>query len=717
MESQTKLSNNEVLTEQQSALEIIRSLTPVVINKSVTTPDIKTVNIQTLETVFSGIRQTSGSPQQRVNSLLTSLNNLFAVDSVESTSDILKAITAQKVMLDIFKEYSQGSQGVLTEYLMSFLLGAEHIGDSAGQEDIKIDETNIQLKTIKLRDAKSGGLKFRISGSFNRKNKTFTIPPTIIIQEQQQGLIFSSLEKQTLNVNVVGKKLYINNNEYSLSGRVLSFSQENLKTFNPLTTELKLPNLKSLETNIIKQQNKTVEAAAKALENSQQLALNLYNLFIRKDPEYIKPANDNIAIISTVLADIDSKQTKLNEQLDEAESDEQVQDIITKHAEDIGVISVTPNKKVDFGFTVRFESPEDLESGKQEIKKLLKSKGYSTEDKSMPKIDPANDVTDVTKSGSDSLTRLVYKYQIGQREGLAVEHIVAYHLTGKVTPELKDRLDLNPDASDSEVKDILRGDLADTSRLSMLAASKIEKEVGDVVAAESVGSTGNKADLVLTVDNGKKYGLSIKYSSGDDQNKYKVNKNLGYGDEESELVYNPKGGVAWWIVGRKLFLEKLKKGGAFGGKQYNPKSDEFEAPEWMKKAKEDHPDVYRETMSELYERIRAVMMDNLKRKKMSELANFVREANLGNEEERKQYSGFYKLTILGDDVKLYSISSMKPDVGEIKLSGMKGRDAVKSDGSVIIVAVPGMPELEIHSVKFRSNMLSSKHGDLKIKTR
>jgi hypothetical protein len=251
----------------------------------------------------------------------------------------------------------------------------------------------------------------------------------------------------------------------------------------------------------------------------------------------------------------------------------------------------------------------------------------------------------------------------------------------------------------------------------MLAASKIEKEVGDVVAAESVGSTGNKADLVLTVDNGKKYGLSIKYSSGDDQNKYKVNKNLGYGDEEGELVYNPKGGVAWWIIGRKLFLEKLKKGGAFGGKQYNPKSDEFEAPEWMKKAKEDHPDVYRETMSELYERIRTVMMDNLKRKKMSELANFVREANLGNEEERKQYSGFYKLTILGDDVKLYSISSMKPDVGEIKLSGMKGRDAVKSDGSVIIVAVPGMPELKIHSVKFRSNMLSSKHGDLKIKTR
>jgi hypothetical protein len=137
----------------------------------------------------------------------------------------------------------------------------------------------------------------------------------------------------------------------------------------------------------------------------------------------------------------------------------------------------------------------------------------------------------------------------------------------------------------------------------------------------------------------------------------------------------------------------------------------------MKKAKEDHPDIYRETMSELYERIRSVMMDNLKRKKLSELANFVREANLGNEEERKQYSGFYKLTILGDDVKLYSISSMKPDVGEIKLSGMKGRDAVKSDGSVIIVAVPGMPELEIHSVKFRSNMLSSKHGDLKIKTR
>jgi hypothetical protein len=42
---------------------------------------------------------------------------------------------------------------------------------------------------------------------------------------------------------------------------------------------------------------------------------------------------------------------------------------------------------------------------------------------------------------------------------------------------------------------------------------------------------------------------------------------------------------------------------------------------------------------------------------------------------------------------------------------------VKTDGARIIIDIPGMSPLTIHGLKFHSNMLSSKHDDLKIKTR
>ena len=51
------------------------------------------------------------------------------------------------------------------------------------------------------------------------------------------------------------------------------------------------------------------------------------------------------------------------------------------------------------------------------------------------------------------------------------------------------------------------------------------------------------------------------------------------------------------------------------------------------------------------------------------------------------------------------------------MDGLNKADIVKQEDSLIIIDIPGMTPLTIHSVKFHSNMLSGKRDDLKIKTR
>jgi hypothetical protein len=48
---------------------------------------------------------------------------------------------------------------------------------------------------------------------------------------------------------------------------------------------------------------------------------------------------------------------------------------------------------------------------------------------------------------------------------------------------------------------------------------------------------------------------------------------------------------------------------------------------------------------------------------------------------------------------------------------MNKADIVRQEDSNIIIDIPGLEPLTIHSVKFHSNMLSGKRDDLKIKTR
>lgn len=377
--------------------------------------------------------------------------------------------------------------------------------------------------------------------------------------------------------------------------------------------------------------------------------------------------------------------------------------------DEIDLLSVTPSNKSDMAIVARFDDKESIENGRKVIKKSLKKLGVSLEDRIIPKYDSSIECTEVSYPDGSGRVYIVYKYDIGSREGLALEHVVAFVLTGKITDELKNRLNLPPDASKDTVKNVLKKDFSDILQVAFTGKSLIEEKIGKVVKAKSEGSRNSKADLILLTKDGKKYGLSIKLVTEEGREvRFTYNKNLGYGDEqEDNLVKNPTG-KPWWMVGRQIFAKKLSR-------SYKPKAEDFEAPSWMEKAKEDKSDVYKESMEEVYEQLREVFVQNLRNLKLKELVLMVNEAHLGDHDEE-----YEKLLVLSSDVDGINLKEQefeKPDVMKIKEMGLSKKDIVKMDGAKIIIDIPGMDPLTIHGLKFHSNMLSSKRDDLKIKTR
>lgn len=379
---------------------------------------------------------------------------------------------------------------------------------------------------------------------------------------------------------------------------------------------------------------------------------------------------------------------------------------------DVKGISVTTSNKGDMALVVRVDDKEDIDATRKSVRAALKGEGMTLEDKLVAKYDPSIECTIAEYSDGSGRVYVVYKYDIGSREGLALEHVMQFLLTRKITDELKNRLDLPAEASKEEVKQKLKGDFADSLDVALKGKKLIEKHIGQVVNAESVGSANNKADLILTTQDGKKVGLSIKLVTEEGRGvRFTYNKNLGYGDEtDDNLVKNPSG-KPWWIVGRQIFASKV------GSRKYNPGVEDYEPPAWMEKAKETHPDLYKEAMSEVYEKVRDILTTNLRRLKLKELVSMVQEAQLGGEEEREGYDSFFVLTSTSDGVKLEAQGGGKPDIQKIKASGMNKTDLVKQEDSNIVIDIPGLDPLTIHSVKFHSNMLSGDKQNLKIKTR
>jgi len=397
---------------------------------------------------------------------------------------------------------------------------------------------------------------------------------------------------------------------------------------------------------------------------------------------------------------------------EEMANQEKLMSHIKSSLEDIKGISVTTSNKSDMALVVRVDDKEDIEGARKKVRSAIKGNGVSLEDKVVAKFDPSIECTVAEYGDGSGRVYIVYKYDIGSREGLALEHIVQFLLTRKITDELKNRLDLSPEASKEEVKQKLKGDYREILDVGLKGKHLIEKKIGQVVNAESVGSANNKADLVLTLGDGRKVGLSIKLVTEEGRGvRFTYNKNLGYGDEKDDnLVRNPSG-KPWWMVGRQIFASKV------GSRKYNPSSEDYEAPSWMVSAKEKHPDVYKEAMGELYEKVRDVLTTNLRRMKLKELVAMVNEAHMGVEDERSEYDEFYVLTSTSEGVKLESKDGGKPDIAAIQSKEMNKNDLVKQEDSLIIIDIPGLEPLTIHSVKFHSDMLSADKQNLKIKTR
>ena len=412
-----------------------------------------------------------------------------------------------------------------------------------------------------------------------------------------------------------------------------------------------------------------------------------------------------------ILLEFEKYQKNMAEQSDGQKS---LLDHIKKSVEKIdkeknGIISISPSNKSDTAIVIRFEDKDGIEKARSTVKKAVKKDGLKLTDELAQKYDSSIEVTAV-ESGSDRVY-FVYKYDIGSREGLALEHVVAFLLTKKITDQLKDRLNLPPEADKKQVIQALKTSFKDVLTVGLKGKKLIEQKIGKVIDAESVGSVNSKADLILTAQSGKKYGLSIKLVTEEGRGvRFTYNKNLGYGDEKDDnLVKNPSG-KPWWLVGRQILAKKL-------GKSYSPKQDDFEPPSWMVKEKDNKTDAYKESMEKVYEMVREVYVNNLRNLKFKELVAIVNEAQQGSQEEQGGYEELLVLASDTDGIRLEENGGNKPDIEKIKSSGMTKKDLVKTEGANIIIDIPGLSPLTIHGLKFHNNMLSSKRDDLKIKTR
>jgi len=397
---------------------------------------------------------------------------------------------------------------------------------------------------------------------------------------------------------------------------------------------------------------------------------------------------------------------------EELESQNKLMKSIKKILSNVEDISISKSNKSEMALVVRVDDKEKIETARKKVKSALKKLNITLEDRLITKFDSSVETSVAEYYDGSGRVYIVYKYDTGSREGLALEHIVEFLFNRKITSELKNRLDLPEEASKEEVLTKLKGDFSSTLQIALEGKKLVEDKIGIVSNAESVGSTNNKADLILTTEDNKKIGLSIKLVTEEGRGvRFTYNKNLGYGDEtDDNLVRNPSG-KPWWVVGRQIFARKV------GSRSYNPGKEEFEAPEWMINAKEKHPDLYKEAMSEVYEKVRNVLTTNLRRMKLKELVDMVNEAHLGGKEERQNYDSFLVMKATDEGVTVEEEGFEKPDLEKIKSSGMNKNNIVKQEDSLIIIDIPGLTPLTIHSVKFHSNMLSGKRDDLKIKTR
>jgi hypothetical protein len=346
---------------------------------------------------------------------------------------------------------------------------------------------------------------------------------------------------------------------------------------------------------------------------------------------------------------------------------------------------------------------------------LIDNKGFKKEKiKTADSSIPAISVTD--KDGAN--VRIISKFSLTTRKGLAFEHLVAYAMNGQVTDKLKDRLDLPKTASDKDVKDLLASDAWKPFLVRALDSKKaIEAKFGGVKEVSVSGGSGGKADLMLKLTKpSKKYktdviGISLKLSIEQDNN-FIFNKDIGDGTQQGSLISNKE---PWWMTGRKMFVAQLLQQGVKIPQPYNPKLTDFNPPDWMLQYKEKYKKVYDAVVSELFTIIVDKLYESLFKMSVDELADIVSMAHTGKKVKDKVIEPLFKLNSKPGGV--IDLEEVPQSVPTTEAATTPKEEIVKKIGKRIIIDIPGMPVAVINSIKFRSNMLAGSKSELSIKTR
>jgi hypothetical protein len=372
---------------------------------------------------------------------------------------------------------------------------------------------------------------------------------------------------------------------------------------------------------------------------------------------------------------------------------------------------------------VRFKTKRDRANGIAGVKQLLVDSGFAVEDRKLS----AHSVPVSYISGGDpslGTIKLVYKYDIQTRVGLAFEHILAYVMTGEITDKLKKAIDLPQNTDKQDVFRMLDSDKwAQYVERAQAARVSIEERLGEIKNTTVAGGTGSKADLVLTLADGNKVGISLKLAIGS-TNIYIYNKDLGDGSEAKSLIPSPTG-EPWWMIGRKRFFSELRQQQGFPQDiVYDPNSSDYNPPDWMLEAKKQYSAIYKAVVVNLFAQIRNLLFESLGNMTLENLADVVEDAHLGKAAPNEARMPLYKLESAPSGISLEEVPQTTPNMVEIEMNKLMPKNMVyfrKSSAgaptSTIIIDIPGMHKVYINSVKFRSNLLATNRGNLKIKTR
>jgi len=125
--------------------------------------------------------------------------------------------------------------------------------------------------------------------------------------------------------------------------------------------------------------------------------------------------------------------------------------------------------------------------------------------------------------------------------------------------------------------------------------------------------------------------------------------------------------------------------------------------------------LYRQAVGSVFSDVLDRLEASLKSMTIEELADLVNEAHLGK--PATDAPPLYKLSSKPSGATIEEVPDSSPDEVAIEQEGITVPEMIKRKGKRITIDIPGMPNATINSVKFRSNMLSPRKGDLMIKTR